>query len=818
MSGKRPSPTQRRRGRPLSDGSGYMSDDGLQPSRRSSRHRVPTNKVEPDTSKMVNQPRSENGQDLGDDCTTQQYRTRGALATNNDSEEHLELQKSTDEAQSQPNTRAEDYIDDKKSLKFDQNIKEDEDDHDEAFISMIEESTEHVLRLDPKTCNEQILMDADLLLKRILLPMCFPWCHKSALPVKSMARDIDELPGLLSEGQIYEGTMFSAKPRKLKNGEKTGELLSLNRSDDLGVVVLKRQKQPPPELPYEHVEDHSPPPTNVGQFKLSSFEEAVAANRMRTSKPETESVKLISFRFGSTSSRSTLFPGHPSGRKRVLLMQASFSEDFQRGKRIQIDKANEIARELGSYDYRFGLPSFGNSTNRIRAGRTRLIWSTKHIGAQRPTHRSMLTGKILDNGRQKRPMTSKVGIRINGKRLCLEKPGFTEGADSTEQLVYTDDEIQSAFHETCEDNGKSHQKRLGRTTTPATLYMQCALKTGDEDFLPFVLENMATQDPSMRLVSNTFQVKSIANPSKVLHILPPIIFSLPSEDGLIRTFCSVPGRISHVEIDPAVTESQGQATAEVDASELLVEMTDRFMACSVCWSPDSEAEDIISCCECGLRVHVSCHPGDNKRFEKPNQGWKCNSCKSIPLALRSENETVAVTRRCKECPVVGGAMSSFGTGWFHDVCHAWCNSKKGAGEDGQCVICSGTATKVVRCAARGCSVRFHPMCAVLVSRAAQIHRRQQGDRMMVEVEATRKFKGSVGCDSIAHHIKEADSLLTMQYELVATRVRVAGRGCSHMVYLGFCGIHNRHRLPEFFGLFPGGAFYDDAFRIPPLGR
>lgn len=121
------------------------------------------------------------------------------------------------------------------------------------------------------------------------------------------------------------------------------------------------------------------------------------------------------------------------------------------------------------------------------------------------------------------------------------------------------------------------------------------------------------------------------------------------------------------------------------------------------------------------------------------------------------------------------------------------------------------------------------MCAVLVSRAAQAFRRLEGvrsvkdrnrkqpDSVNQQIMDIEEAPGAIQTpDSVTDLVKGEDALQSMQYNLVATEVRVEGQKGTYLVHLGFCGIHNRHRLPEFYGLFPGGSFYDEATRIPPL--
>ena len=690
------------------------------------------------------------------------------------------------------------------------------------------------------------MMDADVLLKRIILPMCFPWCHKSTLAVKNMARDIDELPGILNAGhtQNGEGSMFNGKPRTSKDEEpEVQEYITVSRLNDPGVLNLKKQPPPPSVVHGIEKEQTSTFTSSVGEFKLSSFRESLSEHQRRCRTSSETEVKHVSFRFGGSSSRGTIFPESLSGQNRTLLLEASMSEDLHRGKRIQIAKANEIARELGSYDFRFGLPEWSSAVNssRVRSGRTRIIWSSKQIGGQRPICRSLLTGQTLENGAQKRPLNVRVCIKLNGKRLCVENPDMLVDGTRQEDLSHnlSNEGIEKALFHATETNSKPPSRSMVMQREPNYNQSGSALHSAHETkVVPRTMEKLLLpkKRTPTRIVVGVEQngtLESRESPPKVLEIKPPCIACIRTEDGVIRTVCSVPGRISNKGTSSGSGEGSSPGTFTVEATEILRDMADRSMACAVCWSPNVEKEDLYLCSVCGLQVHIGCHPGDSRNYDHT---WKCNFCKSYPSSSGSGKLNGSQPpRRCEMCPIIGGALSfREGTGWCHDVCHAWCNSSVGGGgELGQCSICSGTGRKVVRCAARGCSVQFHPMCAVLVSQAAHMLKLPQqswnasapmadsgqsshASSHVVISEGLDTVQGSSSCDYVTQQVKEADALLSMQYDLIASRVGVPGHDRKYLLYLGFCGIHNRRRLPEFYGLPPGGAFYDDAFRIPPL--
>ena len=100
------------------------------------------------------------------------------------------------------------------------------------------------------------------------------------------------------------------------------------------------------------------------------------------------------------------------------------------------------------------------------------------------------------------------------------------------------------------------------------------------------------------------------------------------------------------------------------------------------------------------------------------------------------------------------------------------------------------------------------MCAVVASRAAQ-HR-----------QSTERFSSQCEQGDGEKDIKDEDSFLCTQYTLSTSSVTVKSEkgkdNTTHLVRLAFCGIHNSNRLPEFYGLNPGGMHYENAFSVPIL--
>lgn len=122
-------------------------------------------------------------------------------------------------------------------------------------------------------------------------------------------------------------------------------------------------------------------------------------------------------------------------------------------------------------------------------------------------------------------------------------------------------------------------------------------------------------------------------------------------------------------------------------------------------------------------------------------------------------------------------------------------------------------TGLTRCAARGCLVAFHPMCALLASKVGM-----EGKGGKAKSIRTRKTRHS---DHAAEEKKsdcnedmEADKKLCKEYTLQLVQLSraeqltgSAGKEENEraIVPVAFCGIHNPRREYSAFGCLPGGA-------------
>ena len=683
------------------------------------------------------------------------------------------------------------------------------------------DSVEALLRLDSKTYVETLMTDADRVLEKMIIPMSLPWTHLILNETRPVPRDIDELPAILSEGKRSEGTMYEKINKTHQISADHRFRLICSRQPDPGVVQIKRFRQPSSVFLDDIDERRTCPkqestPKSAKELKVAMFEEAISSKRRKldiTSKPV--QVKHISFRLGSTSSRAQIIQTDSTSANAPMLLQATFPDDLQKGQRVPFDQGQVIARQLGSYDVRFGLPKPSSQSSRVRSGRTRLVWSSKHIGGTRPVHHSILTGMPMDTNDHKRPLSTTVSIKLGGRVVRCNNPRSNRSA--TKQYEYTEQEIENAFSAAFDEddevdscgNSSALKYLEGRTDeVPTVPTPQCSL---DPITVTRNRQNSSLEEPPMRM---SYTMTSIGDEKSSIYISPPELFSLPTEDGVVRTVCIKPGSLYSETKGPNGLSTK---TPRIEASTFLSEMAARALSCAVCWGSNEQKEDIVRCSSCDFRAHASCHPGNKRQKFKADRTWKCNSCKNYYSTNKKDtkknDDTMdsemsdspsAETKQCQLCNVEGGAISKFSTGWTHDVCHTWCPS----GSQGQCDLCSETGKLVVRCAARGCSVKFHPMCAVVASRAAQ-HR-----------QSTERFSSQCEQGDGEKDIKDEDSFLCTQYTLSTSSVTVKNEkgkdNTTHLVRLAFCGIHNSNRLPEFYGLNPGGMHYENAFSVPIL--
>eukprot|EP00804_Cyclotella_cryptica_P019156 CCRYP_017798-RA/>CCRYP_017798-RA protein AED:0.33 eAED:0.33 QI:135/1/1/1/0/0/2/232/913 len=201
--------------------------------------------------------------------------------------------------------------------------------------------------------------------------------------------------------------------------------------------------------------------------------------------------------------------------------------------------------------------------------------------------------------------------------------------------------------------------------------------------------------------------------------------------------------------------------------------------------------------------------------------------------------------RCTLCPHRGGAMSLLepkdSHQWAHEVCRIWSNADVPESEEigsrsfhrypkflsSACALCGGGGVKrgksenvhyvgLVQCAARGCYVAFHPMCALIASKTNMEEMISvPSRRTRVSTEQTTEEKK---CEEDDDRVVE-DRKLCNEYTLQLVKlVRTEGawpRGNNTktkkttIIPVAFCGLHNPGRDSAFYGCLPGGGVMEE---------
>ena len=99
---------------------------------------------------------------------------------------------------------------------------------------------------------------------------------------------------------------------------------------------------------------------------------------------------------------------------------------------------------------------------------------------------------------------------------------------------------------------------------------------------------------------------------------------------------------------------------------------------------------------------------------------------------------------------------------------------------------NGKIPGLMRCAAVGCSVWFHPMCAVLSSKLT-VNPQNQSPRKCQNEEIENALS--------------LDRKLSKEFTL--EKVKVSKKGKSFVIPIGFCGLHNQKREASLYGYSPG---------------
>lgn len=636
--------------------------------------------------------------------------------------------------------------------------------------------------------------------------MSFPWAHGIEPAVKTIPHDIDEMYAIRNAANDLTGdvtaSLHSEKMEMVRSNNvrssyifPEGTKVSSVRTDDPGVITLTRTF-PPTEAQRCSVR-YMPCKQNVddvglpGEMSLRMFEDI---QRRKRSRDEMDALNLkkmnISFRVGSTSSRESIYPPEEEG-KTILLLRARLPVIVQSGIPISKEEyARKKDRSLGSFDS--GPSNMKRFSDRVRTGRTRLIWSeTVPDESSHGVYRSILNSKIMEKSSHQRPRDVKVMLRVNGRPVSSQSVAMSSLSSARLSRNVFDKAVDDAV-----DGGQAS----------VTGELQCYLTT--ETLVSDILRERVGKKSIPKAVLDierpfAVSLKRGRSTGPVVQVHPPKLDVFPSEDGQLYTVCSERGSLSASEI-----ESMRKRNDPSLCSLLEVTASDRNL-CSVCWSPAAAAskhhrdDSLLRCDSCEIPVHRSCCG----RYVR-SANWKCDAClryeevckigDNVPKPPIRAYQQHRRRIECASCGMKGSSLSCIDGVWTHDVCRLWTQSQLVPSP--LCCLCDTSMSPIIQCAAKNCQVMFHPLCALVASNAADLYRLN-----------SVPFQGSSEKD----RANWRDQFLCTQYRLARLEVGAGATKDSRFLSIAFCGYHNPDRSKDLKGLYPGGKFLRRAMRIPP---
>lgn len=431
--------------------------------------------------------------------------------------------------------------------------------------ALIESFANALVDINPRARARDQIRDSDKLLHELLLPMSFTWAHPNKPIHKLMPYDLEEMPAIFAADNSNPEYKVHGEFSHLRSSRvPRSTQVAARRSNDPGVVEFTSffkpsQAQRHLSCVQRRFDPSEDDPNLPGELALRMYREVHERKRKhQLFEQANKKTKLVSFRLGSTSSRSSIFDDVEMSENKLLMLLANFPKFLQEGTRISGPKAFQTALDLGSYNIRPIPPQAlasndTSSKNRIFVGRTRLIWSEKaeaQSNSHRIPYRSLLTGDRLDSTASKRPLRVKVAIRLNGVLLTSNEASARKTLAKLDAalvgdgpLSYSNKVISSALDEACQ------------VVTSAGYgdYSQCSLNT--ENFLHGVSRQVLSADEASAssLLSRTRHELPIqrqttcsdANPvggRGQLLAVPPCIDCVPSEDGIFNVVCTNGGK------------------------------------------------------------------------------------------------------------------------------------------------------------------------------------------------------------------------------------------------------------------------------------
>jgi hypothetical protein len=663
--------------------------------------------------------------------------------------------------------------------------------------------------------------------------MSFPWNHHSILPIiKNFPKDIDELPAIahadddeftpFENGEFGYGGFEVGKDRHVvvpPEGDKDIDEFhaATRRSDDVGVIELtvidlksaidessrlRKNKRimldtvdgsvtngstsstallREPDLSIQSNSDPSGDQSKAATisnvvnndqsdkvdaeqsiFQCFQQTQSVKKQKLSLAKENTQRL-MVSVRFGSVSSRSSVlheFHTDEDYAKAPLLCEAVLPSRRPRGS----NAPKETNSESDTSEV---------ETNRLKLDN--LLWTHANSGGCSST----LTGSSVLVTSRKKPREVRVGVRLNGSLLSY-RTGDTWSPQFVRDNIFAADDrfVSAAIDRAC--GGSSRPRKLNAS--------MCILDCDE------LMNKVKAPQPH-----------SIVNTRKLprLDCVPLALIS-----GAIRVVCTSPGKMKGTCVRELFRRAKGSV-------------------CSVCWTEDAPVKQ---CSKCGVLAHTTCcaHGGMMVPMDKTDAlssngsdaySWNCAVCcespkepasprrraTNLPARYQSnmllemnlhQTSSREESLKCSLCPHSGGAMSPTGDmRWTHEVCRIWTRNQAEPESTmpktmGICALCGlEDSGALIKCAGSDCTVRFHPMCA------------------LITVVDDDEKNGTVPEESNSNR---RDERLCRRFTLDVLQFG------ESVLAAGFCGFHNPMRDETLCGCYPVGM--GTAMRVPPYGN
>mmetsp|Transcript_2850 Transcript_2850/g.4295 ORF Transcript_2850/g.4295 Transcript_2850/m.4295 type:complete len:897 (+) Transcript_2850:223-2913(+) len=776
-------------------------------------------------------------------------------------------------------------------------------------------------RIDHDSYKDAMLKDADSILHTFLLPMAIPWSehHPYSNLVRNFPKDIDEMPevqGMDDHSHIpFENGTFGygkfeigKSPKSVSPEFLNGVRAASRRSNDPGVIELAtidfdNLGAASAKISRNHFVNNTSPEkkiSNLSQSARRSSRKRKCANppsEQTTSHPMLDyfqqqktqkkakleiaaksiEKKFISVRFGSTSSRSSIFYDHEitdqdsnsvkdddasvETAPRPLLVKVNLPLEVQAGRSLKNANAAKSAEMLGSYDMRFGmskemLPSSASKARRTTTGRTRLLWTKAFSGGtcssdsissrHRLAYSSILTGNRVDIASFRRPRDVTLAVKLNGKLLSTLQPtpGMENhsGDDNANVAAISgisqkviSDAISAATKST-----RTRRKDISIATSQIKSKAMCFLEC--DEFLQKLLKKKKAETAAIKRSGKkepfSAGAHAISTSGNTFEFSLPTLDCLPSTDGVVRVACTVSGDLKSLLV-PSVLNLDSKDNG--------------IQCCSVCFSSNSD-QPVERCGSCGVNVHLNCC--FDKGFRPTNgESWLCSSCSNsnnsinsstrpesqklrrrkskTPFRFRSDDETdrdadtkegtkEESVQRCQLCPHSGGAMSPSptGDGHIHEVCRVWTSYMTDIPQNG--ILDMVSRNPLLN--------RLRTLCAICGKRMHDFNGKCEGELVKCATSGCQVYFhpmcGLLASKIAASETKGAltiglerrdvlDTQLCNQYTLTMLKCSIKGDiQDTKITPVVFCGFHNPNRETSLYGCYPCGGLIGDSMRIP----